>query len=375
MRILIAPDKFKGSLAAADVAAAIAAGIRQILPRADISLCPLADGGEGTVPAMLAATSGRLLRQVVVGPLPQMSLQAEYGILGDNQTAVIEMASASGLVLLSDAQRNPFNTTTYGTGQLIRAAATAGCQRIILGIGGSATVDGGIGALQALGLTFHMADGSTHGPSDPPLVGSDLRNIVKVAKPTAWNLPEILIACDVENPLCGPDGAAEVFGPQKGATPQQVQMLDQWLGAFARTTQTTDLANRPGSGAAGGLGYGLCALIPHTRMAGGFDLVANACNFASRLRNVDLCLTGEGRFDQSSLKGKTAIGVVRACQAAGVKCVVLAGSVEPAAAQLLGDTPVLSICNGPISLDEAMKRAADLLKNTAFQVMRLVGQG
>ena len=342
------------------------------MPAADITLCPLADGGEGTVAALLAAAGGQMFERTVTGPLPDGLVDAGFGLLRDGQIAVIEMASASGLDLLASAQRNPLHTTTFGTGQLIRAAADAGAKRIILGIGGSATVDAGIGALQALGMTFVMADGSRRTRKDRPLTGGDLPNILAIQQPADWQLPQILIACDVQNPLCGKTGAAFVYGPQKGATPEQVEWLDHALGLFAQRTHAGQVADLPGAGAAGGLGFGLCSLIPNTRLAGGFDLVADAAGLGEKLRSTDLCITGEGRFDSSSLNGKTAVGVAGACRRAGVRCVILAGSVEESAADTLGDTAIFCIADGPMTLEAAMARTAGLLERTARQVVRLI---
>ena len=369
MRIVIAPDKFKGALSAAQVAAAIAEGVRCFDPAIDTITCPMADGGEGTVAALIAATSGRLVSVKVVGPRPDMIVDAAYGILGDGKTAVIEMASAGGLALLAGDQRNPLFTTTYGTGEMIRHAVAGGVSRIILGIGGSATIDAGIGALQALGCEIRLEGHAAGGP----LVGADLQRVLAIS-PCPGGLPEILIACDVENPLHGPMGAAAVYGPQKGATPEAVRRLDDDLRQLAQRTGTQSLAEKPGSGAAGGLGFGLCAFLPNARMVPGFDLVAQACGFEKQLAGADLCITGEGRFDRSSMHGKTAVGVARRCRAQGIACIVLAGSAEEDAEKALRDQTgaiVVPIVDGPMELEQAMAETARLLRRAATRALGL----
>lgn len=372
MRVVIAPDKFKGAISARQAAEAIARGVSRAHQETQITICPMADGGEGTVAAMVEATAGRIITKKVCGPLPTMVIEGEIGISGDGRTAVIEMASASGLALTPADCRNPLRTTTYGTGELIQAAAGMGVRRIILGIGGSATTDAGLGALQALGARVQMADGSVRSAKDQPIVGGEMGQISAVQWQGA--LPELLIACDVTNPLYGPEGAAAVFGPQKGASPEEVTMLDQWQRRLADITGTDLVAKRPGSGAAGGLGYGLCAFLPGTRMAGGFDLVAEALGFEAKLRGADWCITAEGRLDRSSLKGKTAVGVARLCRRLDVPCTVLAGSVEAEAQERLyieTGAVAMSIVDGPMSLEEAMRCTDKLLERTATWAARV----
>lgn len=374
MRIVIAPDKFKGSLSAANAARAIERGVHSALPDALTALCPMADGGEGTVAAMVAATGGRLIDAHVTGPLPGMKVNAQYGLLGDGTTAVIEMAAASGLALLPDSQRNPMHTTTFGAGELIRAASNLGIHRIILGIGGSATTDAGIGALQALGMQV-LLDGNK--PLDRPFVGSDLSRVHSLLPPSDWQLPEIVIACDVENPLCGPEGAARVFGPQKGACPDDVDKLDQWLHALVCRTHTDAVANMKGAGAAGGLGYGFCAFVPGARMTNGYALIAEACGLAQKLKDADLCFTAEGRLDDSSLKGKTAIGVARDCRVRNIPCIILAGSVTREAEQMLRDqvgSVAFCIIDGPVTLPEAMSRTTELLERATARLVVVLNQ-
>ena len=253
MHVVIAPDKFKGALSAAAAARAIAGGILSAQPHAQIVICPMADGGEGTVDALLSAAGGERQSEIVTGPRPEMRVAAGFALLPDG-TAVIEMSSASGLALLTPDERDPMHTTTFGTGQLLRAAANIGARRIILGIGGSATTDGGIGALQALGARLFFDDDTE---LTRPAIGADLQRPLRVEPPANWELPPILIACDVTNPLYGPAGAAAIFGPQKGASPEDVVRLDAGLEALAHRHGKTELAASPGSGAAGGLGFGL----------------------------------------------------------------------------------------------------------------------
>src|SRR5688572_14616744 len=314
MKVVVAPDKFKGCLSAGAVARAMSTGLQRAVPDVQIDECPVADGGEGTVEALITATGGRFETRRVVGPLSDMKVDATFGVLGDGTTAVIEMAAASGLALIDARDRDPFRTTTFGTGELLLEAAKLGVKEIILGIGGSATVDGGIGAAQACGQPV-ILDGI--GPADmhEPLVGEDLRRVVLVkhARGSLLDRVKITVACDVRNPLFGPNGAAAIFGPQKGATAQQVQELDALLQQLAERCGKTNEANTPGAGAAGGLGFAMLAFFDAT-LRGGFAIVAHAVKLQDRLRGADLCLTGEGRLDRQSLAGKTPVGVARLCK-------------------------------------------------------------
>jgi glycerate kinase len=375
MKIVIAPDKFKGCLSAADVAGAIADGVRSVDPNTETDLCPMADGGEGTVAALVAATGGRLITRRVTGPLPEMKVDAIFGILGDGQTAVIEMAAASGLALLPPGDRNPLNTTTFGTGELIAAAVREqGARRIILGIGGSATTDAGIGCAQACGFTVLMRDGEPTAMGEP-LCGRDLSNvlIVKHGRGEITNGIEITVACDVTNPLYGEQGAARVYGPQKGATAAVVEQLDRELRSFAQRTGTLNEAITPGAGAAGGLGFGMVAFFGATLRAG-VEIVAEAARLRERLRGADLCFTGEGRLDEQSARGKTTVGVARMCREAKVPCVALVGAAGEGAELALheGLTAYFPICDGPISLEESMRRSRELLTSAATNVVRIV---
>jgi glycerate kinase len=418
MKVVIAPDKFKDCLTAADVARAIAAGLRRADPDVEIDACPMADGGEGTVDALVAATGGKTVVRRVTGPLPGMKVDAPIGLLGDGFTAAIEMASASGLHLLKPDQRDPLRTTTYGTGELLRAAAELGIKTVILGIGGSATVDGGIGAAQAWGARFVLKTGQTYSSGDRRLSGGDLKNLLRVehagedrsrdpraplalpfsAAPqerapgapstaprttgngTRSRSPfldtggiEFVVACDVGNPLFGDDGAAPIFGPQKGATPEQVRELDEGLRQLAERTGMMPLADAPGAGAAGGLGFGMMAFFGAT-LRSGAQIVMDATRLRDRLVGADLCITGEGRLDAQSLGGKTAVSVARLCRELNVPCVALAGAVDDGADAALaeGVTSYFSICDRPMPVDDAIRDAARLLEDTSHRVLRLL---
>jgi glycerate kinase len=373
MRVVIAPDKFKGCMSAQAVVQAIATGLHAADASIEIDPCPMADGGEGTVAALVAATGGRLHTRPVTGPLPQIKVDAIFGVLGDARTAVIEMASASGLALLKPEQRNPMNTTTYGTGQLLLEAARLGVRRIILGIGGSATTDAGLAALQPLGfsITPSQADGA-------PFTGKDLPNVVSVTSPPTHPLSniEVLVACDVTNPLFGPNGAAPVFSPQKGATSDQVAFLDSALKQLAQRTNKLDLAQTPGAGAAGGLGFGMLAFLG-AKLRPGIQIVIEATNLRHRLQNADLCITGEGQLDSQSLAGKTAIGVARLCKELHVPCIALVGAIAEGADAVLreGVSAYFAICDKPMTLDDALHDAPRLLTNSAANVLLTIACG
>ncbi len=372
MKIVIAPDKFKGSLDAAGVASAIARGIREVIPAAEIDECPIADGGEGTVAALVSATSGRFVTERVVGPLPEMKVDARFGILGDGKTAVIEMAAASGLALLKLEDRNPLNTTTYGTGQLLLAAANRGVDHIILGIGGSATIDAGIGCAQACGLPVVLQEGEPVAPTGP-LCGRDLPAIVliKHARGSAVERCRITVACDVSNPLYGPNGAAPVFGPQKGASPQVVEHLDRDLRRLAELLGKTREAQTPGAGAAGGLGFAMLAFF-NASLRSGVDIVIEATGITERLRDADLCITGEGRLDRQSLSGKAPIGIARLCKRLNVPCIAFVGSVGEGADAAFAEGIISyhSINDGSLSVEESMQRAPQLLSSAASKLLR-----
>ena len=372
MHVLIAPDKFKGCLTALQAARAIAAGVRLADPTITIDECPLADGGEGTVAALVSATGGELVTRRVTGPLPDMKVDATFGMLSD-QTAVVEMSAASGLAVLPPQDRNPFRTTTYGTGELLLEAAKLGAKKIILGIGGSATVDAGIGCAQACGLSVILED---EGQADPhePLVGADLRRVVLVkrARGSPLDRVHIEVASDVTNPLFGPNGAARVYGPQKGATSAQVEELDRLLQAFARKTNHLEASNRPGAGAAGGLGFAMMAFFNAT-LRPGFEIVAEAVNLRERITRADLCITGEGRLDASSLNGKVPIALGKLCREMGVPCVALAGSVESGIDFSHALDALHAVTPESMEISDAMRQASTLLTQTVVALIRRGG--
>lgn len=373
MRVVIAPDSFKGSLSAFDVAEAVERGVKRSFPNCETVLLPLSDGGEGLVEALVEATSGSYREFQVSGPIGE-PVWAKLGLLGDGSTAVIEMAQASGLTLVPEDKRNPLVTTTYGTGELIRHALDLGCTHFIIGIGGSATNDGGMGMAEALGVRFLDESGKELGPGGGELIR--LRSIDVSGLDTRLNSVKIEVACDVDNPLTGPTGASAIYGPQKGATPEMVEALDQALSNYAQVIRKDlgrDIEKVPGAGAAGGLGAGLMAFLGGQPVSG-IELVLNTLNFTEVVKDADLVFTGEGKFDGQSAHGKVPVGVARACREFGVPVIVLAGMVTLDSESLHdeGITASFSIANGPMSLKESMEQAAVLLERQAAQVMRVL---
>ncbi|WP_366922611.1 glycerate kinase [Metallumcola ferriviriculae] len=367
LTILVAPDSFKDCLAAVDVAEAIASGLSQY-PDINVLAMPMADGGEGTVDALVSATGGRKLKTEVIGPLGD-TIMAQWAILGDNTTAVIEMASASGLMLVPEASRNPAVTTTFGTGQLIAEAINKGCQEIIVGIGGSATNDGGLGMAQALGVSVRDLDGHELGYGGRELskaVNIDISNLHPGLKNT-----KIKVACDVNNPLFGQRGAAYIYAPQKGAEPELVESLDINLRHWAEVIRSElgqDVAEVPGAGAAGGLGAGLIAFT-NAQLVKGIELVMDTLEINRVLEKVDLVVTGEGRFDAQTASGKVAAGLASRAKQKNIPVVVVAGSVDMwKEAPVLGIDAVFSICKGPITSLESMNTARELLIYTGAQI-------
>ena len=373
MKIVIAPDSFKDSLSAEKVADAIAAGLADALPHAHLVSCPMADGGEGTVEAIVAAGNGQLRRNHVQGPLGE-SVEAHWGWLPDSHTAIIEMAEASGLQRVPVSQRDARISSTFGTGELIRAALDAGAQRIILAIGGSATNDAGAGALQALGLGLFDAERQPLAPGGLAL--SRLAHIELSGLDLRLADARFEIAADVNNPLCGEHGASAIFGPQKGATPEHVRLLDQALGHFAdhcATVLPKDVRDEPGSGAAGGLGFAAKAFFG-AEFRAGVEVVAELVGLAEAVKDADLVITGEGRFDAQTLRGKTPFGVARIAQAQGVPVVVLAGTLGEGYQTLYahGINAAFAVTSGPMSLEDACANAAQLLTDRARDIARLM---
>ncbi|KRE39728.1 glycerate kinase family protein [Paenibacillus sp. Soil522] len=371
MKIVIAPDSFKGSVSAVEAAAAIEKGIKNYAPHAETVLVPVADGGEGTLDSLVAATGGAKVLVKVTGPLG-IPVPAEYGLLGNGETCVIEMASASGICLVSDDRKDPMVTTTYGTGELIRRALDDGCRNFILAIGGSATNDGGIGMLQALGMRLLDFSGESVG-----FGGGELDRIA-VIDDSEWDhrIAEstFLIASDVKNPLVGPNGATFVFGPQKGATPEMVEILDKNMHDWANLVQSKTgirMHDMPGAGAAGGLGGAFQAFFPAI-MKRGIDVVIEYTRLRDHLRGADLVFTGEGQIDFQTASGKTPVGVAQAAQKLGIPTFVLAGSIGRGIEELyeFGIHSIHSIVNAPMTLQAAIERAPELLAQTAEQVIR-----
>jgi len=377
MKIVVALDKFKGSL----TAPAACAIVRRELTDAEVIVKPMADGGDGTADALHAALGGEWITQQVTGPLPSIPSTARYLWLAAERRALIEMAQASGLVLLRPEQRNPLLTTTYGTGELLADAIRRGAQHIWLTIGGSATNDGGVGAALALGWRFLDAQGQPVG-----LGGGELERIARIEAPNAmvvgqaarlppldqrqagrlpYNLPVVEVLCDVDNPLCGERGAAAVFGPQKGATPAMVTRLDAGLRHLASLV-TPDILNVPGSGAAGGLGGGAMAFM-NARLVPGIETIMQASRLPEVMVGADWVITGEGQFDEQSLHGKVVAGVTALARQHGVKVAVLAGRVKLPESEWrrAGMDAVLAITPADLPVEDAMRRAPELLAAAA----------
>ncbi|CEG25725.1 glycerate kinase [Bacillus sp. B-jedd] len=371
MKIVIAPDSFKGSLSALDAARAIEKGVKKACPKASTVLVPSADGGEGTAESLIAATDGRMVEVIVSGPLLK-PVKASYGILGDKATCVIEMACASGLNLIAPSERNPMVTTTYGTGELIKRALDDGCRNFILAVGGSATNDGGAGMLQALGMKLLDSEGKPVGPGGGEL--SRIRTIDDCDFDERIKEASFLIASDVQNPFIGPDGASHVFGPQKGATPEMVDVLDRNLAHWADLIELKTgirLHEKSGAGAAGGIGGAFQAFFP-AETKRGIDIVIEYTGLREKLAGADCVFTGEGQTDFQTASGKTPMGIAQEAKKLNIPVFVLAGSVGRGIDQLYehGVSSVHSILNSPMGLDEAMERGAELLEFTAQQVMR-----
>jgi glycerate kinase len=376
VKILIAPDSFKESLSAMEVACEIEAGFREIFPDAEYRKVPVADGGEGTVEAMVAATGGRRVDVRVTGPLGER-VDAFYGLLGDGETAVIEMAAASGLMLVAPEARNPLLTTSRGTGELIRHALDAGARRFVIGIGGSATNDAGAGMLQALGVRLTNASGEEIGPGGGAL--GQLARIDVSALDPRIALSRIDVACDVDNPLTGRHGASATFGPQKGATPEMVRQLDENLGCFARVLAhdlDADVADVPGAGAAGGMGAAMLAVLGgHLRP--GIEIVTETIGLDAMLDGVDLVITGEGRIDGQTVHGKTPIGVARVAQARSIPVIGIAGGLAEDASLVHahGIDAVFAAVRRVGTLDDALRGAGRNVRAAARNAAAAIALG
>lgn len=379
MRVVLAPDSFKGALSAVAACEAMAEGLRRVLPQAELRAIPLADGGEGTAAALVAASGGWLQSVPVCGPLPaeRALVEGRLGWLAEGRV-VVEMASASGLTLVSPERRNPLHTTSAGTGELIAAALAGGARELIVGLGGSATNDLGAGLAQALGVVFRRGDGS---PILEPLCGGRLAEVAGLdltGLHPGLGRCRLELACDVDNPLLGAHGATAVYGPQKGASAAIAAELEAGMAhliALVERATGRRVRERPGAGAAGGAAAMLMALSG-AEARPGIDLLLAASGFAAALVGADLVITGEGRVDAQTLRGKAIRGVARAAAAAGVPVVVLAGEIGPGASALheLGVTSLWSLVSGPMERAAAMAHAPELLANAAEQLARLLAR-
>lgn len=369
MKVVIAPDSYKESLTAMEVATAIENGFKEIMPNAEYIKLPMADGGEGTVQSLVDATGGDIVTVEVTGPLGQ-PVTGFYGLLGDGSTAVIEMAAASGLHLVEPSERNPMLTTTYGTGELIKAALDKGVDHIIIGIGGSSTNDGGVGMAQALGAKLvddQGADLSFGGGALANLASIDLSGL----DPRLADV-QLEVACDVDNPLCGPKGASHIFGPQKGATPEMVVQLDANLAHYAKVIRQTngkDVIDQAGAGAAGGLGAALLGLFNAT-LRPGINIVMDAVNLTEVMKDADLVITGEGRIDSQTIHGKTPIGVARTAKLYDLPVIGIAGSIAQDCRVVHdhGLDAVYSVVLGATDLPTALKEAAFNVEMTSRNI-------
>ncbi|MBA7576297.1 Glycerate 2-kinase [subsurface metagenome] len=364
MKIVVAPDSFKGSLTAVEVSDAIGLGVREIFPEAEIVKIPMADGGDGTVQCLVNATGGEILKEKVTGPLGDEVL-ASYGILGDKKTAVIEMAEASGLTLVPENKRNPLITTTYGTGQLIKAALDQGCRKMIIGIGGSATNDGGAGMVQALGVKLLDRERKEIG-----FGGGELKKVFRIDTKYLDNRlseTKVLIASDVSNPLCGPKGASRIYGPQKGATPEITEELDKSLAHFAEVIKrdlNKDVKDVPGAGAAGGLGASLMAFLD-AELRPGIEIIIEIVKLEQAIKDADLVITGEGKIDSQTIYGKAPIGVAKIAKKYSIPVIAVAAIISDDAdiVHQYGIDTLIKISEPPMSLAEPKPKKVQLIKS------------
>ncbi len=373
MKIAIAPDSFKGTLTALEVATCIERGLKSVLDDCEILKIPMADGGEGTVQAMVDATGGKIISSDVTDPLGR-KIEAIFGMMGDGVTAVIEMAAASGLPLLSQEERNPLKTTTFGTGELILDAVKRGAKRIIVGIGGSATVDGGSGMAQALGVKFLDEKGKELDGTGGRL--EYLRTIDVSGMEPGIKDVEFLVACDVDNPLLGNRGAAKVYAPQKGATPEMVEILERNLTNLSQIIKK-DLgkaaANEPGAGAAGGLGAGLMAFL-NAELKPGIDIVIDIVGLREKIKGSELVITGEGQLDYQTAFGKTPAGVARTASELGIPVIAIGGQTGKDVSNIhsCGITAYFTTITRPMSEEDIKEKAGEMLAECSEQVGRLI---
>jgi glycerate kinase len=364
LKIVVAMDSFKSSISTLSACKIIRETLLSINPELTIVSVPMADGGEGTAEAMMAARRGKWIKVQTMGPLPEMKVKAGFAFFPDTKAALVEMAKASGLELLSPKQVNPLKTTTFGTGQLIRAAANYDADKILLAVGGSATVDGGVGAAQALGWKFLDSKGKQVG-----FGGGELEHIAQIIRPKKIDLPEIEVLCDVDNPLCGKDGAARVFGPQKGATAEMVERLEAGLNHLAEVVKKQlgiEIDKIPGSGAAGGLAAGAIAFM-NAKLVSGIETIIRESGLVKEISDADWVITGEGRFDSQSLRGKVVSGVTKAARLSRVRVCVIAGRVELSKSewQNFGITDAIGLSDETMNLDYAIANTKSLLADAA----------
>jgi glycerate 2-kinase len=373
MKFVLAPDSFKESMTAKNAALAMEKGILSVFPDAECVIVPMADGGEGTVESLVSMTNGEIIKTEVLGPLGEKVI-AEYGLLGEGQTAVIEMASASGLELIKPEHRDPLVTTTYGTGELIKHALNKGVSRILIGIGGSATNDGGAGMLQALGVSFKDKNGE-----ELPFGGGSLNRLDSIdlsGLDGRIKMVKIDVACDVTNPLIGKNGASAIFGPQKGATPELVEFLDHNLAHFAEVIKQElgkEIAYLEGAGAAGGLGAGLMAFL-NAHLKKGVELVIEYTGLEERVKGADYVFTGEGSIDGQTLFGKTPYGVATIAQKYSIPVIAFAGKIGKGIEPLYdhGFTAIIGILKGVTSLEEALELGEANLAFAAENICRVL---
>ncbi|MCH2307686.1 MAG: glycerate kinase [SAR202 cluster bacterium] len=376
MKIVIAPDSYKGSISALNVARSVESGIKKVLPNAECSIVPAADGGDGTLETLVEGSNGKIRSSEVTGPLGEKR-NANWGALGDGKTAVIEMALTSGLALVPENQLDPLNATTFGLGEIISDALENNFRKFIIGIGGSATNDGGAGMIQALGGKLLDSNGQelTHGGASLiHLDQIDISTLDSRAKDS-----DFLIACDVNNPLCGPEGASAIYGPQKGSTPEMVKQLDKALFHYAKIIRRDlgiDINSIPGSGAAGGLGGGFVGFL-NGKLLPGVDIVLDFINLDDQLKDADLVITGEGATDQSTIFNKAPIGIANRAKKFDIPVISISGSLNEGFKEVHnhGINASFSIINAPMTLNEATENASDLIASISEEIIRTLKLG
>lgn len=374
MNVLIAPDSFKDSLSAKDVAGHVEKGIRNVLPGAKITKIPLSDGGEGLLEALIEPLKGKMIECVVNDPLKR-NITAKYGIVDSGHTAVIEMARASGLELLKPSERNPLLTTTYGTGQLIKDALDKGCKKLIIGLGGSATNDGGMGLMKALGVEFLNSKNELIDEGGGALENLKRVDVSKIDK--RLSTCEIIAACDVTNPLTGVNGSSLIFGAQKGGSTEALIQLDKNLSNYAAVIKRDlgkELRRVKGSGAAGGTAMGLLAFLD-AELKPGIDLIMKELQIEKHIKAADVVITGEGQIDTQTLSGKTIAGLAKMAKKHHVPVVAIAGKIDnnPHAIYDLGITAMFSIINQPMDLQASINQTGELIENCVMNIFRLLG--